>query len=88
MRLAEALVDAWNDLATMSRPPGPIDINVGQPQHWLPDTPPARRAVARLMRTTASALRTWGSADGRDGEAVLASAGAAATLDSAVEDWP
>jgi hypothetical protein len=85
MRLAEALVDAWTDLATAGSPPGSIDGNVGQPSQPLSDTPQARRAVAALIRATAAGLRERSAAE-TDGGLALASA--AATLDGAVEDWP
>lgn len=84
MRLAEALVDAWTDLATAGSSPGSIDVNIGQPGHPLPDTPDARRAVARLIRATAADLRERSTTEA---DAELALASAADTLDSAVEDW-
>lgn len=85
MRLAEALLEAWNDLTSTATPPGPIDINVGQPDQPMPDTPLTRQALARLARSTAAYLRVRPATQA---DAALTLASVAHTLDSAVEDWP
>ena len=85
LRLAEALLEAWSDLASTAPAPGPIGINVGQPDQPMPDTPQARQAVARLARRTAADLRARPAAQA---DAALTLASVADTLEGAVEDWP
>jgi hypothetical protein len=90
MRLAEALHAAWSDLAAVDPPPGPIGTGAaGPPDQDLADTAQLRRAVARLLRTTATGLRQLAtSAERADPHTALTLTCAAATLQAAVQDWP
>jgi hypothetical protein len=90
MRLAEALHAAWIDLAAVDPPPGPIGTGAaGPPDQDLADTAQLRRAVARLLRTTATSLRHLAAgAERADPHTALTLTTAAATLQTAVQDWP
>jgi hypothetical protein len=90
MQLAEALHAAWTDLAAVNPPPGPIGTGAaGPPDQDLADTAQLRRAVARLLRATATSLQHLSAAAERAGpHTALTLTTAAATLQAAIQDWP
>ena len=90
MRLAEALLSARHDLHRLDELPDLIDSGAGPSvDGTLRDTARLRATVAYVVRAAAGALRALPDMDdpGRADEALTMSS-VAATLDSAVEDWP